>query len=73
MTVRADYRFVVKAYGDGTPWLMLEPMKGVLHGEGLPNGFFGFDLPKGTSGKKAGEIASCLDQHLASFTFTQLP
>jgi len=73
MTVRAEYRFTVKAYADGTPWLMLEPMNGVLQGEGLPSGFFGFDLPKGTSGAKAEEIANYLDQHLSSFTFTRSP
>jgi hypothetical protein len=73
MTVRAEYHFVVKAHADGTPWVMLEPMKVALGGEGLPRGFFGFDLPAGTSGAKAQEISDYLDQHLLSFTFTQSP
>ena len=73
MTVRAEYRFAVKAYADGTPWLMLEPMNGALSGEGLPSGFFGFDLSKGTSGKKAEEVADYLDKHLEWFTFTKSP
>ncbi len=73
MTTRAKFRFVVKAYADGTPWIAFEPLHGQLKGEGLPSGIFGFDLPPGTTGERAEEIASFLDEHVENFTFTQIP
>jgi hypothetical protein len=73
MTVRAEFRFVAKAYADGTPWIAFEPLQGQLSGEGLPTGIFGFDLPSGTSGERAEEIARFLEENIRSFTFTQMP
>jgi hypothetical protein len=72
MTVRARFTFNVKGSANGTPWIAFEPLEGQLQGEGLPPGIFGFDLPEGTTGEKATEIAGYLDDHLASFSFTRL-
>jgi hypothetical protein len=73
MTTRARFRFVVKGYPDGSPWITFEPQDGQLHGEGLPSGIFGFDLRKGTTGKQAEEIANFLDENISQFTFTAMP
>lgn len=67
-TERARYRFVVKEYSDGTPWIALEPLKGSI---GFPGDWFlGFDLPKGSSLNKAEEVADYLDNNLADLTIT---
>lgn len=34
MMTRAKFRFVIKAYADGTPWIAFEPLHGQLKGEG---------------------------------------
>lgn len=73
MTTRARFRFVVKGYPDDTPWIAFEPLEGQLRGEGLPSGIFGFDLPKGTTGKRAEEISNFLDENISQFTFTAMP
>lgn len=73
MTTRARFGFVVKGYPDGTPWIAFEPQHGQLHGEGLPSGVFGFDLRKGTTGKRAEEIANFLNENISQFTFTAMP
>ena len=72
MTVRAKFRFVVKEGADGTPWIAFEPLQGQLRGEDLPSGIFGFDLPPGTSGKKAEEIADYLDENIDKLNFTKM-
>ncbi|OGS81630.1 MAG: hypothetical protein A2061_09840 [Gallionellales bacterium GWA2_59_43] len=73
MTTRAKFGFVVKGYADGTPWIAFEPMERQLRGEGLPSGIFGFDLPKGATGKRAEEIANFLNDNISQFTFTAMP
>jgi hypothetical protein len=73
MTTRARFRFVVKAYAKGTPWIAFEPLDSQLQGEGLPTGIFGFDLPEGTSGERAKETAKYLDENISQFTFTAMP
>jgi hypothetical protein len=73
MTVRARFRFVVKEGADGHPWIAFEPLDEQLRGEGLPSGLFGFDLPPGTGGARAEEVANYLDENLTSLTFTQVP
>ena len=73
MTVRAQFRFVVKANANVTPWIAFEPLNSQLRGEGLPPGIFGFDLPPGTSGEQAEQIADFMDKNLGSFSFTQMP
>jgi hypothetical protein len=70
MTTRARFRFIVKGYPDGTPWIAFEPQRLQLVGEGLPSGIFGFELPKGTTGKRAEEIARFLDENITQFCFT---
>ncbi len=70
MTVRAKFHFVVKAYADGTPWIAFEPHQVQLRGEGLPSGIFGFDLPDGTTGERAEEIARLLGDNIKLFKFT---
>ena len=73
MTVRARFRFVVKANAGGTPWIAFEPLDEQIRGEGLPIGIFGFDLPTGTSDPRAEEIANYLDDNVSSLSFTQMP
>lgn len=69
-TERADYRFVVKEFADGTPWIVLEPMRGDL--SVLGNGFLGLDLVKGTDLKKAHEVADFLNEAIHSVSYTRL-
>jgi len=73
MTTRARFTFVVKQNGDGTPWIAFTPQHGQLRGEELPSGIFGFELPEGTTGKRAEEIANFLDENISQFTFTAMP
>ena len=70
MTTRARFRFIVKGHADGSPWIAFDPQEGQLRGEGLPTGIFGFELPEGTTGERAEEIASFLDENISKFTFT---
>jgi hypothetical protein len=62
-TDRADYRFTVKEYGDGTPWIMFE----LRRAPDLPvlgDGFLGLDLRPGTSFEEAKRVASFLNDHV---------
>ncbi len=69
-TKRAKYRFTVKEFAEGTPWIMLEPLQ---KGIELPNdGFLGFDLPEGTDFNKAKEIAEYLNRNLSTLSLTTL-
>jgi hypothetical protein len=72
MTTRARFRFIVKGHPDGTPWIAFEPQGGQLRGEGLPSGIFGFELPKGTTAKRAEEVAGFLDENVTQFCFTAM-
>lgn len=73
MTTRAQFRFVVKAYANGTHWIAFEPLDGQLQGEGLPTGIFGFDLPEGVLAERAEETAKYLDENISQLTFTAMP
>jgi hypothetical protein len=69
MTDRARHIVVVKEYGDGVPWLMLE----LLEGEELPvlrRGFLGLDLRQGTTYEEAQALANSLNELLAYTTYT---
>jgi hypothetical protein len=62
------YKFKVKEYADGTPWIAAEPL-----GRGLPIAeiaIIGFDVPGNTSLKKTREIAAYLNQNLANVKIT---
>jgi hypothetical protein len=68
MTDRADYKFTVKEYGDGTPWLMLEPMTGDL--PVLGGGHLGLDLESGVTIQDAQEVARFLNERVRAVHFT---
>jgi hypothetical protein len=62
-TERAQYRFTVKEYAAGTPWIMFE----LLRSPDLPvlgDGFLGMDLRPGTSYEEAKTVASFLDERI---------
>lgn len=68
-THRTEYRFTVKEFESGTPWLMLEPMRG----PDLPlpkNAFLGLDLKEGTTLEEAQEIARYLNRQVRSVSMT---
>lgn len=67
-TEKKKYRFTVKEFGDGTPWIMLEPYEGNFTCMG--NASLGFDLKKGTDLKKASEIAAFLNNHIDRVSLT---
>jgi hypothetical protein len=70
-TERVQYVFAVKEFGDGTPWIMLEP-SGERLGV-LGNGFLGFDLRNGTAIQDAEKLAERLRQMVLSVSFTSFP
>lgn len=68
-TERGKYVFVVKEYGDGTPWIMLE-----RSGQGLDvfgNGFIGIDLNEGTTLQEAEALATALRRSVRAVTYTR--
>jgi len=67
-TERARYSFTVKECSDGTPWIMLEPVKEDI--TSLKNGFLGFDLPRGTDMNRAQKVAEYLNGNIASLSHT---
>jgi hypothetical protein len=72
MTVRSKVSFAVKQYPSGNLFIVFAPVSHGLNGEGLPErGLWGFDLPEGTSGPQADEIARFLDENITAFTFTR--
>ena len=64
----ARYKFIVKEYHDGTPWLVLEPLTD--HLPNLKRGFMGFDLAEGTTHKEAQELAEILNGKVTTVTYT---
>lgn len=62
MIERAKFRFTVKEFGDGTPWIMFERYSEKL--KVLENGFLGLDLPEGTTYEKAVKIAEFLNENI---------
>lgn len=67
-TSRARYRFVVKYYHDGTPWLYLEPQN--AHLPNLKGGSMGFDLAPGTTRERALELAELFSSVVTDSTWT---
>lgn len=68
-TERSKYRFTVKEFGDGTPWIMLEPDGQDL--ACLGDGFLGLDLKPGHTLDDAQEVASFLNKHITTMAYTQ--
>ena len=69
MTERAEYRFTVKELGNGTPFLMLEPMRANL--SLLSKGFLSLDLAEGITYDEAHEIARYLNDRIRSVAYTR--
>lgn len=69
-TERAEYQFTVKEYGDGTPWIALEPSHQAL--ESLGGSLLGLELEEGSTLQKAEEVARFLNQNIVSVTRTTL-
>ena len=67
-TERGTYVFTVKEYGEGTPWIALEPLRNGLNV--LGNGFLGFDLPGRTTYEQAQEIANFLNEKIVQISYT---
>ena len=65
-TKRAEYKFTVKEFEEGTPWIALEPLRNNI----FPNGLLGFDLPKNINLEKAKDIADYLNKNLKQLSFT---
>lgn len=68
-TERFRYVFTVKEFGDGTPWIALEPYDGNL--SCLGDSLLGFDLKAGTDIRKAQEIASLLNRSITTVVHTR--
>jgi hypothetical protein len=67
-TERAHYKFTVKEYGNGKPWLMCEPMDRELDIVG--DGFLGRDLPEGTTYEEAQRIARFVNENITHVSYT---
>jgi hypothetical protein len=70
MTIRVKIAFAVKEYGDGTPYIALEPRNGGLTGEGIPRGSFSFDLSAGTTIEQVHQLARVCNTHIDALAFT---
>lgn len=70
-TDRGHFSFRVAVYGDGTPWIMTDPLTESDRIKALGrNGFIGFDLKPGTSHEEAQRIAQYLNEHVEFITCT---
>ena len=67
-TEREEYQFTVKEYGDGTPWIALEPSYQAL--ESLGGSHLGRELSEGSTLQKAEEIARYLNQNIVNVSHT---
>jgi len=63
--------FVMKAYHDGKPWIVLEPLAENL--TILDKGILGFDLAPGTTGEEAEELARLLNERVTTIGYTIIP
>ncbi len=69
-TKRATTYIRVAEYGDGTPWLMLEPqVPGAREAFGAEL-FFGLDLKPGTTYEQAKELSRVLSEHVTGISVT---
>jgi hypothetical protein len=69
-TERGDYRFTVKKFADGTPWIVLEPLGRQLNV--LGDGFLGFELKPRTSLDQADRIADFMNRNIDTVSYTSL-
>jgi hypothetical protein len=67
-TEKAEYVFVIKESGTGTPWIMCESYHGEL--SILEKGYLSLRLNPGTSYEQAQEIARFLNDKIACLSFT---
>lgn len=67
-TERGKYFFKVSEYGDGTCWISTE--NNGKHIPLLEEALLGFDLPTGTTVKKAQAIADFLNDNLGDVSIT---
>ena len=70
MTERASVLFAVKEFGEGTPFLAVEPNGG--HIELLTAGALCFDLPDGTTYEQAQKTADFMNSHIDGMAYTFL-
>ena len=68
-TERKSYHFKITEFGDGTPWIMLEPRDGNL--APFKNGFLGFDFREGITFEEAKEFARLMNEYLGDTAYTQ--
>ena len=68
MTGRDACRFRVREYGDGTPYIAIEPCSGTL--ALLKFGNLYFDLCEGAIYEKAQEIAEYMNDNIKSLAYT---
>lgn len=70
-TERAQYKFVVKEFGDGTPWITVEPSEPSRLSI-LENAVLGIHLKPDTDAGAAQRIADSLNEQVANLSFTDL-
>lgn len=70
-TERAQYRFVVKEFGDGTPWITVEPTESTALSN-LEGGILGIHLKPDTDTAEAERIAAALNEQVVQLSFTDL-
>ena len=70
-TERAEYRFRVKEFVDGTPYIVLEPLRGDLALLKENDAMVGFDLREGVTYKEAQKIAEYLNHNLTTMLCTR--
>ncbi len=71
-TERVVVTFHVREYGNGQPWILVEPDAG-KNLSCVGNGCLGLDLKEGTSYAKAREIARFLNENLVQVSHTRFP
>lgn len=68
-TQRSKYKFTVKEYSDGTPWIAMEPLEKAI--EFQNEGLLGLDLQKGMNVERAREIAKYLNENISELSLTE--
>jgi hypothetical protein len=69
-TERAKYRATVKEFGDGTPFIVFEPMGDEI--TSLENQLVALDLRPGTTYEQARALADQLDESVEGLAVTAL-
>jgi hypothetical protein len=65
MSERGEFRFTVKEYHDGTPWIAFEPAGSRLTSV---KGLLGFDLEDGATFNDAKDIARYMNDHIGALS-----